>query len=122
MVGAMEFDKIDPLFNEFTGSARESLEPPAHDEPVCLISYEITYILLGDGPNRRRSFWKIYRRELKLNRDTAYRNYHVNVCQHQLVSLRLPREVPVYFRTNRLTTERQLDVLTCTALTDPRFN
>jgi len=113
---------LDSLQNEFTGSARESLLPPEADEPICLISYEITYILLGDGPRSRHGFWRSYRRELALNRKTDYRNYHVNVCQHQLASLRMNLNQPVYFRDNRLTTEKQLDPFTIKALTDAHFN
>ncbi len=112
----------DSLQNEFTGGLRESLEPPNSNEPICLISYEITFILLGDGPGARPSFWKHYRRELVLNRKTNYQNYHVRVCRHQLTSLRMNLNQPVFFRNNRLTTEKQIDPYTIHALTDPRFN
>jgi len=110
------------LTNEFTGAIRESTKAPEPDEPICLISYEITYILLGDGPRFRPSFWKSYRRELTLNLKTDYRNYHVGVCRHQLASLRMNLDQPVYFRNNRLTTEKQLDAFTTKALMDPHFN
>lgn len=108
--------------NEFTGSLRESLEPPSENEPICLISYEITHILLGDGPKNRKSFWKMYRRELKFNRDSDYQNYHVRLCQHQLSSLRMDLKSPVYFRKNRLTTEKQIDPYTVKALAGPCFD
>jgi hypothetical protein len=120
-----EYDEgidFDAMKNEFTGSQRESLDPPGHDEPICLISYEITFILLGDGPKARPSFWKMYRRELALNRKTQYRNYHVSVCRHQLVSLRRHLGQPVYYRNHRLTTEKQLDASSVKVLADPRFN
>ena len=68
---------FDPSQNEFTGSVRESIAPPEPDDPICLISYEVTFILLGDGPHCRPSFWKNYRRELALNQKTNYNNYHV---------------------------------------------
>ena len=41
---------------------------PEETEVICLISYEITQILLGGGPEDRGSFWKQYREELKLNK------------------------------------------------------
>ena len=113
---------FDSLRNEFTGSKRESLKAPEPHEPICLISYEITFILLGDGPQNRSGFWRSYRRELKLNQATQYHNYHVGVCRHQLVSLRMNLNQPVYFRNNRLTTEKALDAFTTKALTDPHFN
>lgn len=116
--GSIEFN---PLQNEFTGSARESLKAPGPDEPICLISYELTHILLGDGPHARSGFWRSYRRELKLNLETNYDNYHVKVCRHELTSLRMKLNQPVYFREGRLTTERQLDPFTVHALTAGRF-
>lgn len=114
----------DPISfqNEFTGGKRESLLPPEANEPICLISYEITFILLGGGPDQRSSFWRAYRRELALNRKTEYRNYHVEVCRAHLVSLRMRLDHPVYFRHGRLTTEKPLDAFTQQALTDGRFN
>lgn len=122
----MEIDGgIDPEIseqNEFTGAMRESNDPPGHDEPVCLVSYEITVILLGDGPQARSGFWRHYRRELALNRKTDYRNYHVHLCQHLLQSLKFRLNQPVYFRNNRLTTERALDVSSQQLLTAPHFN
>jgi hypothetical protein len=114
--------ELDTLRNEFTGELRETLNAPEPHEPICLISYEITHILLGDGPGKRSGFWRSYRRELELNKKTNYQNYHVAVCRHQLVSLRMTLDKPVYFRNNRLTTERQIDAFTTKALTDPRFN
>lgn len=81
---------------------------PDEFEPICLISYEIAGILLAGGPDTRPSFWKAYRRELELNRKTNYDNYHVRVCKGQLVSLSLDHRVPVYFRNNRLTTEKEV--------------
>jgi hypothetical protein len=114
--------ELDSLKNEFTGALRESTKPPGIDEPICLISYEITYILLGDGPGSRPSFWKMYRRELELNKKTDYQNYHVHVCRNQLSSLKMNLNQPVYFRNNRLTTEKELDPFTTKALAAPRFS
>lgn len=108
--------------NEFTGARRESNDPPGFDEPICLISYEITVILLGAGPGSRSSFWKSYRRELALNQQTDYANYHVNLCRHLLLSPQMNLDQPVYFRGNRLTTERELDAASRSELASPRFN
>jgi hypothetical protein len=128
MLPAMEVDsdfldkiELDSLQNEFTGSKRESLKPPELNEPICLISYEVTFILLGDGPRNRSGFWRSYRRELSLNQKTNYQNYHIHVCRHQLASLSMKLSHPVYFREDRLTTERQLDPFTTQALADSRF-
>ncbi len=113
--------ELDLLQNEFTGTARESVKPPGPNERICLISYEITVILLGDGPHARSSFWRAYRRELELNRKTEYRNYHINLCQHQLTSLKMKLNSPVFFRDGKLTFEKQLDAATNKALAGPRF-
>lgn len=99
-----------PLHNEFTGGMRESNEPPGPNEPICLISYEITAILLGDGPRNRSGFWKSYRRELALNKKTNYQNYHISLCRELLTSLRMNLNEPVYFRHHRLTTEKDVDL------------
>jgi hypothetical protein len=123
----MDFDadfpevELNTLQNEFTGGSRESLAPPEPNEPICLISYEVTFILLGDGPKNRSSFWRSYRRELALNKKTGYQNYHISVCRHYLISLKMRLDQPVYFRFNRLTTEKQLDPFTIQALADPHF-
>ena len=108
--------------NEFTGSKRESLLPPGTNEPICLISYEITHILLGDGPANRSGFWKSYRRELDLNLKTNYTNYHITLCRHQLVSLKIDFKEPIFFRNNRLTIEKVLDPAMVSLLGDSRFN
>jgi len=113
--------EFDELQNEFTGSSRESLKAPEPHEPICLISYEITAILLAGGPDCRSGFWRSYRRELALNLKTDYKNYHVQVCSRQLVSLRMQLDQPVYFRNNRLTTEKQLDAFTNKALAASPF-
>ena len=114
----IEFDESQ---NESTGSARESLKAPEPHEPICLVSYEITFILLAGGPDCRSGFWRSYRRELALNLKTDYSNYHVRVCSRQLVSLGMRLNQPVYFRNNRLTTEKQLDPFTTKALTASPF-
>ena len=80
---------------------------PGVTEPICLISYEITNILLGGGPETRTGFWKAYRHELKLNKKTRYKNYHVELCRHHLTSLKLDLSVPVFYREGRLTTEKE---------------
>ena len=112
---------FDESQNEFTGSPRETLKAPEPHEPICLISYEITSILLAGGPDCRSGFWRSYRRELELNLKTDYKNYHVEVCSRQLVSLRMRLDQPVYFKNNRLTTEKQLDPFTIKALTASPF-
>ena len=112
---------FDESQNEFTGSPRESLKAPEPHESICVISYEITFILLAGGPDCRSGFWRSYRRELELNLRTDYKNYHVNVCRHQLVSLRMRLDQPVYFRNNSLMTEKQLDPFTIKALTASPF-
>jgi hypothetical protein len=87
----------------------ESNLPPSPEEPICLVSYEIAMILLGGGPENRSSFWKAYRRELELNRKTSYQNYHVNLCSAHLKSLRIKPTGPVFFRGNKLVTEKEVD-------------
>lgn len=95
--------------DDFIPSGRELNAPPAFDEPICLVSYEITTILLAGGPDSRTGFWKAYRKELALNKKTNYRNYHVNICSPQLKSLRLKVDAPVYYRDKKLATEKQVD-------------
>src|SRR4051794_24096710 len=104
--------------NEFTGTARESILPPGPKEPICLISYEVTVILLGDGPHARSSFWRSYRREVAINQKTNFQNYHVHLCREQLASLKMRLDSPVYFVDNRLTTGKQLDPYTIAALAE----
>ena len=81
---------------------------PTETEPICLISYEITQILLGGNPEERPSFWKRYREELELNRKTKYNNYHVQVCKSHLISLNLNLKEPVFYRNKQLTLEKEL--------------
>lgn len=81
---------------------------PSETEPICLVSYEITQILLGGGPEERLSFWKQYREELELNKKTKYNNYHVQVCKNHLISLNLDLKDPVYYRNKQLTLEKPL--------------
>ena len=114
--------EFDAVRNEFTGSLRESTLPPTGEESICLISYEISAILLGAGPDERSGFWKTYRRELVLNQQTDYRNYHVNVCQHQLTSLKMKLSHPIYFRKSQLTSEAHTDTYTANALKQPPFS
>jgi len=114
--------ELDLSFNEFTGGARESILPPEPHEPICLISYEITWILLGDGPHARKSFWKMYRRELELQKTTNYRNYHINLCQHHLTTLDMKLDRPIYFRDGKLSVPEQTDLATNLKLADSRFS
>ncbi|MSP19885.1 MAG: hypothetical protein EXR74_09995 [Bdellovibrionales bacterium] len=79
---------------------------PEETEVICLISYEITQILLGGGPEDRGSFWKQYREELKLNKKTDYLNYHTKLCRNHLVSPKLNLKEPVYYRNKTLTLEK----------------
>lgn len=80
---------------------------PAENEPICLISYEITQILLGGGPEDRPSFWKQYREEQELNKKTNFQNYHVQVCRNHLISLNLDLKDPVFYRNKQLTLEKE---------------
>ncbi len=80
---------------------------PKEDEPICLISYEVTQILLGGGPEDRTSFWKQYREEQKLNKKTNFQNYHVKVCRNHLISWKLNLKDPVYYRNKQLTLEKE---------------
>ena len=82
---------------------------PTETEPICLVSFEIARIRLGGGPDERPSFWKVYREEQELNQKTGFRNEHVRICWHHLVSPRLTLEGPVYFRQGRLVMEREID-------------
>ena len=80
---------------------------PSENEPLCLISYEITQILLGGGPEERSSFWKQYREEQELNKKTNFQNYHVQVCRNHLISLKLDLKEPVFYRNKQLTLEKE---------------
>ena len=79
----------------------ESLTPGAN-EPICPITYELTEIRLGGGPDTRVNFWKIYRDELMLNQRTQYRNEHIRICRNVLTSLRTPQKGVLYFRNKQL--------------------
>jgi hypothetical protein len=76
---------------------------PTHDEPICLVSFELAHIRLGGGPWNRKSFWKAYREELDLNRRTQYRNEHIRICRPVMRTLHLPPGEPVFFRDGALT-------------------
>jgi len=80
---------------------------PSENEPICLISYEITQILLGGGPEDRLSFWKQYREEQELNKRTNFQNYHVQVCRNHLISLKLDLKDPIFYRNKQLTLEKE---------------
>lgn len=75
---------------------------PKHDEPICLVSFELAHIRLGGGPWSRKGFWKAYREELELNRKTEYRNEHIRICRPVMQTLKLERSEPVYFRDGSL--------------------
>lgn len=96
---------------EFEPHSQEQYAPPGWDEPICLISYEITTILLNGDPENRSSFWRAYRREFELNKKTDYRNYHVKLCAPQLRSLKIKVDSPVYYRGKKLATEKQVEPL-----------
>lgn len=80
---------------------------PEPNETICLISYEVTSILLGGPPEVRPSFWKTYRDELAYNTRTGYVNTHVEICRNQLLPLRDKLAVPHYYRHGRLVTEKE---------------
>jgi hypothetical protein len=92
---------------------------PNETEPICLISYEITALLLAGGPDSRTSFWKAYRRELELNQKTNYQNYHIHLCRQHLADLKLDRSRPVFFRNGRLVTEKEIQIERPKALPTP---
>jgi hypothetical protein len=92
---------------------------PRENEPICLVSFEITAILLGGRPEERPSFWKMYHREHELNQKTQYDNYHVRICREQLLALKLDLKEPVYYRHGRLTNEKVV-VPAARALPRPR--
>ncbi len=81
---------------------------PSETEPICLVSYEIARILVAGGPDTRPGFWKAYRNELALNQKTNYNNYHIKLCKDHLVSPLLKLKEPIYYRDNRLTTEKEV--------------
>ncbi len=83
--------------------------PPTPNEPICLISFEITALLLGGSPENRMSFWKAYRREQELNVKTGFDNYHVKLCRQHLLDLKLDLKRPFFYRDGRLTTERAVE-------------
>ena len=95
--------------DDFIPSSRELNAPPKIDEPICLVTYEVTSILLNGSPEERPGFWKAYRKELALNRKTDYRNYHVQICSPHLRSLKIKNPPPVFYREKRLVTEKQVD-------------
>lgn len=95
--------------DDFIPPSRESNEPPGLNEPICLVSYEVTSILLAGGPEERSGFWKAYRKELALNKKTDYRNYHIQICSPHLRSLRTKNDSPVFYRGKRLVTEKLVD-------------
>ena len=83
-------------------------QKPEPTEQICLISYEVTKILLGDEPAERPAFWKTYRQELAHNQKTKYDNYRLSVCRNLLRPLESKLTRPWYFRNGALTTEREV--------------
>ena len=81
---------------------------PTENEPICLISYEVTKIRLGGEPDSRPSFWKVYREEQQLNQKTQFQNEHVRICRPMLLHLKDHLGKPAYFRRDRLLMERSL--------------
>lgn len=90
---------------------RESNDPPAPEEAICLVSYEVTAILLAGDPKTRPGFWKAYRRELSLNQKTGYQNYHVNLCRPLLRSLQRKTDFPVFYKGLKLVSAGETDPL-----------
>lgn len=82
---------------------------PTDDEKVCLVSYKIAAILLNGGPDTRPGFWKAYRRELELNRETDYNNYHVRLCQHHIAPTQPGAHA--YFRKGTLVAEKPVSTV-----------
>jgi len=83
--------------------------PPSASEPICLVSYEITRILLGGGPDTRHSFWKTYRNELAFNKKTQYQNDRIRITWKFLLPLQSKLGTPHYFRDGQLHAERTLE-------------
>ena len=79
---------------------------PQENEPICLISYEVTRIRLGGAPDVRPSFWTRYREELELNRKTRYQNSHIWICRNQLAPLADRLEKVFFYRNGRLIEEK----------------
>lgn len=57
----------------------------------CPISYELTRIRLGAGPEERPGFWTAYQEMLEFNRATNYKNNRIRICSEQLAQLGLIR-------------------------------
>ena len=77
-------------------------QTPDATEPICLVSYEVTKILLAGEPSERPGFWKIYRQTLEYNRVTEYQNYRLNLCKDLLEPIRPMLDRAWYFRDCRL--------------------
>lgn len=81
---------------------------PSENEEICLITFEITRIRLGGGPEERKSFWKVYREEQALNEKTNFENEHVRICLPLLGPIFPLRKIPHYLRQGRLVRERDV--------------
>ncbi len=84
---------------------------PSITEPICPVSFEVTSILLGGGPDSRTSFWKTYRQELALNQKTEFRNEHVRICGRMLAAAFSRLNEPYFYRNGRLVVEKPIDSL-----------
>jgi hypothetical protein len=75
---------------------------PLFSEPICLVSYEVTKILLAGEPQDRPGFWKAYRQELEYNQKTEYNNYRLSICRHHLDEIAPKFAKTWYFRDGKL--------------------
>ena len=76
---------------------------PDSSEAICLVTYEVTKILLSGEPQDRPGFWKAYRQELAYNQKTEYNNYRLSLCRHQLYELEPKLSYKWYFQEGKLT-------------------
>jgi len=77
-------------------------QEPKSTEPICLISYEVTKILLAGDPSNRPVFWKSYRQNLEHNQRTSYNNYRLNLCKDLLAPLKPKLDRTWYFKDGSL--------------------
>ncbi len=92
----------------YTPDTLDNLKP-TESEPICLISFEITCIRLGGGPEGRTGFWKAYREALAVNKRTKYQNDRVWICRNQIAALRIKPNERAFFRNGRLTLEKAIE-------------
>jgi len=80
---------------------------PNDQEPICPISFTITRIQVGGGPDTRAGFWTKYRQNREHNVRTEYRNERVRLCADQVPLLGLRPGEALYYRHGRLVSERE---------------